>query len=563
MHVIFDTPGGVGLYFSYNIIAWLITSILIALGLWQITLNKKIYYSNMLLWLTLGCVCLVIPVFYQFEFTDHAIPRILALIGGLLFLFSLYQFKLSKLEALRLLALMLLAVVIEACFGLAQFFLLEEGDWGGYIIGISRPHGVFLQPNVMASFMATGLAIALFLSIQKRLFKNTLAVKCLIVFSLFITSFLLILLQSRTGFVGALAVLLLSAPYLYQKNKKQLFINLAVIIIAALIAIISLEYSSTPIRGQQVYENVGSRDVIFVVSADMVKEKPLLGYGYGNFERSFIDHFNTYAVDHPDIGNTITRLSHPHNEVLFWVVEGGIVALIAFIFFTIGYLSTWRKISLRKGLVLLALILPILLHSQLEFPFYSSVSHWLVFLIMLWLMDHDSLNDKTVNDNALAETKEHDFITCPQTFLIRFFALLIPSIFIPFLLTTLHTADILVEHEKSPTNPQALERFSDIINPIAWQSRLDAAVYAHILVAGMRDKDVGKLKSYLTWALKRIKHKPRESLYENSLLVLKTLVKTEVYLLLLDEAKRTYPQKTNWQDSIFQPDKTTTPNDIK
>ena len=203
MHVIFDTPGGVGLYFSYNIIAWLITSILIALGLWQITLNKKIYYSNMLLWLTLGCVCLVIPVFYQFEFTDHAIPRILALIGGLLFLFSLYQFKFSKLEALRLLALMLLAVVIEACFGLVQFFLLEEGDWGGYIIGISRPHGVFLQPNVMASFMATGLAIALFLSIQKRLFKNTLAVKCLIVFSLFITSFLLILLQSRTGFVGA------------------------------------------------------------------------------------------------------------------------------------------------------------------------------------------------------------------------------------------------------------------------------------------------------------------------------------------------------------------------
>ena len=103
MHIILNTPGGVGLYLSYNIIAWLITSILIALGLWQITLNKKIYYSKMLLWLSLGCACLIIPIFYHFEFTDHAIPRVLALIGGLLFLFSLYQFQLSKLEALRLL----------------------------------------------------------------------------------------------------------------------------------------------------------------------------------------------------------------------------------------------------------------------------------------------------------------------------------------------------------------------------------------------------------------------------------------------------------------------------
>lgn len=545
MHIILDTPGGVGLYFSYNIIAWLITSILIALGLWQITLNKKIYYSKMLLWLSLGCACLIIPIFYNFEFTDHAIPRTLALIGGLLFLFSLYQFQLSKLEALRLLAIIMLATVIEASFGLVQFFLFEEGVWGGYIVGSSRPHGVFLQPNVMASFMATGLAITLFLSVQKNLFKNTLAIKFLIVISLFVSCFLLVLLQSRTGFVAAIVVIVLITPYLYQINKKQLVINFSIIVIATLGAFISLENSDTPIRGQQVYENVGARDVIFVVSADMVKEKPLLGYGYGSFERSFIDHFNTYAVDHPDIGKTITRLSHPHNEVLFWVVEGGIVALTAFIFFTIGYITTWLKIPHKQSLALLALIFPILLHSQLEFPFYSSVSHWLVFLIMLWLVDI----------YALAENKEFNFITCPQTFLMRFFALLIPAIFIPFLVTTLHTANILVAHEKDITSSESLKHLNDIINPIAWQSRLDAAVYSHILISGLREKDVSKLELYLDWVLRRIKHKPRTSLYSNALLVLKTLNRTKQYQLLLKEAKRTYPQKPEWQDSVLQPRK--------
>jgi len=549
MHVIFDTPGGVGLYFSYNIFAWLITSILIALGLWQVTLNKKIYYTKMLLWLTLGCVCLVIPVFYQFEFTDHAIPRILALIGGLLFLFSLHQFQLSKREAMQLLAVILVAVVIEACFGLVQFFLLEEGDWGGYIVGSSRPHGVFIQPNVMASFMATGLAISLFLSIQTKALTKVnpgyRLLQFLIIISLFITTFLLVLLQSRTGFVAAVVVLLLTVPYLYQNSKKQLLINIAIIAIAIVSATISLENSSTPVRGQQVYENVGSRDVIYLVTTDMVKEKPLLGYGYGSFERSFIDHFNEYAIENPEIGNTITNLSHPHNEVLFWVVEGGIIALLAFVFLTIAYITTWLKLSFKKGLALLALIFPILLHSQLEFPFYSSVSHWLVFIIMLWLVDR----------YALDQDRTNYFIDSPQSFLIRFFALLIPAIFVPFLLTSLQTANILVEHEKNPTSQQALESLGEIINPIAWQSRLDAAIYAHILIDGIRNKDIDKLKRYLFWAIKRLKHQPRPSLYRNSLLILRALNQEQGYQLLLQEAKLTYPQEGDWHNSILSHDK--------
>lgn len=173
MHIILETPGGTGLYLSFNIIAWLCVVILIALGLWKITVNNKIYYSKMLIGLALGCFCLVVPVFYNFEFTDHAIPRLLALIGGLLLLFSLYQFKFSVREQSQLLWLMLIAVAIETSLGLAQFFIFEEGFWGGYKLGISRPHGVFLQPNVMASFIATGIAIALFLSASCKLQQTT------------------------------------------------------------------------------------------------------------------------------------------------------------------------------------------------------------------------------------------------------------------------------------------------------------------------------------------------------------------------------------------------------
>ncbi|MFT6692786.1 MAG: O-antigen polymerase [Colwellia sp.] len=114
----------------------------------------------------------------------------------------------------------------------------------------------------------------------------------------------------------------------------------------------------------------------------------------------------------------------------------------------------------------------------------------------------------------------------------------------------------MVEHEKNPASVQALERLSDIINPIAWQSRLDAAVYSHILIDGIHNTDIVKLKSYLVWAVKRLEHQPRPSLYKNSLLILKALNQEEGYQLLLQEAKRTYPQETSWHDSILSVDKT-------
>ncbi len=545
MHIILDTPGGTGLYLSYNIIAWLFVVIMIALGLWQITLNRKIYYSKMLLWLMLGYSCLLIPVFYHFEFTDHAIPRLLALTGGLLFLFCLYQFKVSKQQMMQLLLLILAAVAIEAALGLAQFLFFEEGYWGGYKVGVSRPHGVFLQPNVMASFMATGLAISLFLSVKSHYFSHKKTFHTLIYFCLFATSFLLVLLQSRTGHIGAILVILLLCPYLYTKNAKQLRTNLIVITLGVLTALACFENSTIPKRGAAIYQSAGARSSIFIVSADMIKTKPILGYGYGGFERSFIDHFNQYGIEHPEIGSTIKRLAHPHNEVLFWGVEGGMVALAGFVFFVIGYLTVWLKIPRTKALALFALLLPILLHAQLEFPFYSSISHWLAFLLVLWLTDRYA-------NIAYLESKEYSHwlsVNCSKTFLIRFFALLIPMVFIPFLATSMHTASILVEHEKN--GYRSIDKLKDIINPIAWQSRLDASVYAHILISGLKEKNINKLERYITWGLKRIQHKPRVSVYSNVLLALKISNRDKEYTLLLAQAKQTYPQHGDWSKNIL------------
>jgi O-antigen polymerase len=539
MHIVLETPGGTGLYLSFNVFGWLIATILISLGLWQITLNKKIVTSKLLLYSLLGFLCLCVPMFYGSEFSDHVIPRLLGLAGGLLLLFCLYQFEELSNNPQQILWWILIAVALQASFGLVQYFVLEIGDWGGYKLGISRPHGSFLQPNVMASFMATGITIALYLSASSKTFCLNKYRQALCYLCLFSATFLVVVLQSRTGHLAMLLVLIFIGAYSYQINKKQFFVNSLIIITSLCIALNSFNNSEAYSRGEENYQKAGARPNTYLITAQMIKDKPITGAGYGLYERAFLDTYNSYIIDHPKIGKAQQRMAHPHNEVLYWVSEGGIVAFIGMIFFFIAYMNSWLKIERKsaKRLAILGLITPLLLHSQLEFPFYTSISHWFIFIILLWFTDIQSSSDKNK-------------ISFDKTFLLRFFAVLLPAIFLPFLVTTLHTGNIIVEHEKN--GYRHIERLLDIENPIAWQSRLDKSIFGHTLVAGLREQSPEALQRYIHWGLTRVRHAPRSSVYSNILLCLGILKQEKEYQRVLKEAKLTYPLIEEWGINILK-----------
>jgi len=538
MHVILETPGGTGLYLSFNVFGWLIATLLISIGLWQITLNKKIVTSKLQLYSLLGFLCLCVPMFYGSEFSDHAIPRLLGLAGGLLLLFCLYQFDELRENPQQVLWWILIAVAIQACFGLVQYFILDTGDWGGYKPGISRPHGSFLQPNVMASFMATGIAIALYLSVASKTFSVNKYQKALCYFCLFSTTFLVVVLQSRTGHFTALLAIVFISPYLYFKNKNQFAINTILIITTLCISAQSFDQSDVAKRGVQSYQSEGTRPYNFHVTTLLIKENLASGVGYGNFERKFLDRYNEHKRQKPKFRNPELNLSHPHNEVLYWVSEGGVVALLGMIFFCIAYMKSWLLINnkLAKRLAILGLITPLLLHCHLELPFYSSVSHWFVFIILLWFTD-------------IKGTRNGLELFFDNPFLLRFAAILASSIFVPFLLTTLHTGMIIVGHEKN--GYQDLGSFKNIINPIVWQKQLDVNVYAYVLISGLKEKEPKKLEKYITWGLEEIRHRPRISLYSNILLALQVLGDKSRYKQLLIKAKKTYPLITNWKKTTL------------
>ena len=275
----------------------------------------------------------------------------------------------------------------------------------------------------------------------------------------------------------------------------------------------------------------------------MILDKPILGYGYGNFERSYLDFNNQLKRQYPEINQPLLKLSHPHNELLYWVSEGGVIALLGLFFFFIAYMNSWLKVSNKfaKRLAILGLITPLLLHSQLEFPFYSSTAHWLVFIILLWYTD--------VQSNG-----EEHCVVINKTFLLRFFAVLLPVIFLPFLATTLHTGIIITAYEKN--GHKNIESFQQIINPVAWQNRFDANIYSLILISGLKEKNTDKLQQYVDWGLIRVRFKPRPSVYSNILFCLNILGKQEKYQEVLKEAQNTYPLINVWGKNL-------TLNDIK
>ncbi|WP_432612569.1 pilin glycosylation ligase domain-containing protein, partial [Aeromonas dhakensis] len=210
MHFFMHNPGGAGLYLPFNAWGWIFASLVIGLGLWRVTLQQRLVFSLLQGWLWLGGLLLLLPMAYPgFELKDYAIPRLLGLFAGLLFLFCLYQWPLVRASRDRLIYLLLGAVAIEALLGLVQYYLLVPGNWIGYDTHANRPYGIFQQPNVMASFMATGLVLASWLELRGNPHVWLRGLRYGVILA---ASLLLVVLQSRVGQLGGLLALLLLVP---------------------------------------------------------------------------------------------------------------------------------------------------------------------------------------------------------------------------------------------------------------------------------------------------------------------------------------------------------------
>lgn len=197
-------------------------------------------------------------------------------------------------------------------------------------LGICKSHsllfpvtGSYNNPNVTAIFLA--LTIPVFLYFFRKKFKWLIR----ICFFMLLTA--LLLLKCRAAFIGTIISVVIFYGLEYNliswiKNNKSKPTAKALFILSFLIIIPLSSYLYNAKK-----DSADGRKFIWKVSAVMALEKPLMGYGYGYFEKEY----NLYQADYIKDGKATPKelknagpVIMPHNELLHNLVEGGFIGLL-------------------------------------------------------------------------------------------------------------------------------------------------------------------------------------------------------------------------------------------
>ncbi|MDE1232991.1 PglL family O-oligosaccharyltransferase [Vibrio aestuarianus] len=503
MHFFMPNPGGSGLALSFNPTTWLTLSITLSLGLYQLASNRRLRYSKLTIGLLISCIIMTIPLLYTNASLELSVSRLVGLWCGLLLFVLLQQFRFSNKHKQRLLWLIVLGVLIEALFGFYQYFLLQPNNLFGYNTEVNRPYGIFQQPNVMASFLATGLVISGYLlARQPKKYNQQLSAVSLLYFTPLLTAPLLVVLASRTGWIGAILGIMFVLPYLFRFSTQKRFWGWsAATLIGILLGIAAMYTQGSDGFVSNKADLESPRRYTFPQTLDMIIEKPFTGYGYGKFESEYL----LYTARQHQLNSSyhpgLHSMDHPHNELLLWGVEGGLLPVIGILLATLFVMM--RIYSAKKGtrLAMFALFIPIVLHSQLEYPFYHSAVHWITFIILLFWVDQ-----------RVAKYKYAPFSSVSKS-LLRVISLVAPVLTGFYMISALHTNYILTQFEKSqPPNPDILQK---VTNPVVWRTRFDWDVYSTYLNIGLYTQDPEFITPYIDWSLEIIKHMPRPAFYSN------------------------------------------------
>ncbi|MCH4194772.1 MAG: Wzy polymerase domain-containing protein [Serratia liquefaciens] len=523
MHIYWPNRGGSGFYLPWNLVGGIFIALLIIGAM--LFGRPPLATSGFFNLLASGSLILLLPILWaQQPWLSEALPRLMGLVLGVLAYFALLQIPLDRRWRRRLLMLLLAATVIEALLGLVQYSLLQPGNWMGYNTLKNRPYGIFQQWNLMASFMATGLALALYLLSARRPLSRSL--QWLAAAMLLLAPLLLIVIASRVGLLAALLLSPLQLWMLYRLNRRRAGIAL-LLLMAGVSAGLLLVMLNGATRALMLPEPIFYRLTYWQEALDMIAERPWLGWGYGHFQHDFLHHFYTTHSS----GMESVAISHPHNEILLWGVEGGLLSLSGIALIVWGLwrlLRHSRPVPLRPAPWLAAL--PILLHMMVEYPLYLSAAHAVLLLVILRVSDL----------RRRLRLPSH-----PQLPL-RLTTAGIAALMVPYLLNGLHSALIITAVEKS-----GLRQFgpmSQVITPTPWQVRYDYDMQLRQLLQYPQTRDIATLLSYQQWAENEIRVRPDANIYINLMAVSRLLQQPQRAAELQRQAKRLFPHDARFEE---------------
>lgn len=259
---------------------------------------------------------------------------------------------------------LVVAAFASAVLAFAQIFeLWESASWISRMPGLRRPGGNLGQPNQLATLLIMGVASLLFLYESSKLKALSSALILLVLCAA------LALTESRTG---VLSFLLLSGWWLV-KNKRVDFKLSPWVIGLVGIGFLGffwawpslftfIQQSAGAGAGAEVDTKAGLRLVVWPQLLEAMSQRPWIGWGLNQVSKAHNAVAHAYAVSEP--------YTYSHNILLDLALGVGVPLAGVGVLLTVVWL--WRRVKTANQLLpwyCLAVVLPVAVHSMLEFPF--------------------------------------------------------------------------------------------------------------------------------------------------------------------------------------------------
>ncbi|MFC2110564.1 O-antigen ligase family protein [Bacteroidota bacterium] len=205
----------------------------------------------------------------------------------------------------------------------------------------------------------------------------------LLLFSLSIMLFSILLSGSRTGLLAVIAATIFIFTLEFQlvskiKNSKKARAFVAFFCVLLLIVILGL-YKLKP-------QSANGRLLIWEVSTEMIKDKPLIGFGYNGFKAHYMDYQAKYFKQNPksEYRQLADNVSHPFNEFIKIIVNYGVLGLLIYLVIILFLFKKIIELKPFKRNLFLGILVSFFAFSFFSYPLhYTPVWFLLIYSALI------------------------------------------------------------------------------------------------------------------------------------------------------------------------------------
>ena len=308
----------------------------------------------------LGSVFFTSEKFINTENTVKFYITIFSLFGGGIVLFlGSKNIKSSVQEMTSMMAMkgLYLVGVAQSLYGILQYLGKFSSNHQAFAVT-----GSFDNPAGFISVLTLLFPIGIYWCVKSKKQEQRF-----VYFSLGLLLFSIILSGSRIGLLTAIisAILICNMEFqLVSKIRHSKSVNLYVVCVAIFCVFGSFAlYKWKP-------DSINGRFLVWKVSAKMIKDKPVLGFGHNGFQANYMNYQAQYFIQNPHsrFKQLADNVAHPFNEFIKITVNYGIIGVLLYALFISFIIWRLHKLKHPQCSILLGGYISFFLLSCFSYP---------------------------------------------------------------------------------------------------------------------------------------------------------------------------------------------------